>query len=157
MFTGDSSGDWLAKVMYKTGFASIPTSQTKEDGLTLSNAYITAAVRCAPPQNKPTKEEMQECHSFLEQEFQILSNVTTILCLGKIAYDATCKLLNVKPGKFGHNQVFKYENIKLSHHIIHQSKIHKQEDYYGKIGMQFSKEQKNRVHNYVNQKFKLIR
>lgn len=113
MFTGDSSGDWLAKVMYKTGFASIPTSQTKEDGLTLSNAYITAAVRCAPPQNKPTKEEMQECHSFLEQEFQILSNVTTILCLGKIAYDATCKLLNVKPEKFGHNQVFKYENIKV--------------------------------------------
>jgi len=113
MFTGDSSGDWVAKVMHKTGFASIPTSQTSDDGLTLKNAYITAAVRCAPPQNKPTKEEMENCHSFLEQEFQILSNVTTILCLGKIAYDATCKLLDVKPGKFGHNQVFDYDGIQV--------------------------------------------
>ncbi len=113
MFTGDSSGDWLAKVMHKTGFASIPTSQTSDDGLTLSDAYITAAVRCAPPQNKPTKEEMQNCFGFLEQEFQILSNVTTILCLGKIAYDATCKLLDVKSGKFGHNQVFEYGELKV--------------------------------------------
>ena len=113
MFTGDSSGDWLAKVMYKTGFANIPTSQTSDDGLTLNNAYITAAVRCAPPQNKPTKEEMQNCFSFLEQEFQILDNVTTILCLGKIAYDATCNLLDVKPGKFGHNQVFKYDELQV--------------------------------------------
>lgn len=113
MFTGDSSGDWLAKVMHMTGFANIPTSQTSDDGLTLNNAYITAAVRCAPPQNKPTKEEMQNCFSFLEQEFQILNNVTAILCLGKIAYDATCKLLDVKPGKFGHNQVFKYDELQV--------------------------------------------
>ncbi|RMW39756.1 MAG: uracil-DNA glycosylase [Nitrosopumilus sp.] len=113
MFTGDSSGDWLAKVMHKTGFANISTSQTSNDGLTLKNAYITAAVRCAPPQNKPTKEEFQNCHPFLEQEFQILSNVTTILCLGKIAYDATCQLLDVKPGKFGHNQVFKYDELRV--------------------------------------------
>jgi uracil-DNA glycosylase family 4 len=113
MFTGDSSGDWLAKVMHKTGFANIPTSQTSNDGLLLSNAYITAAVRCAPPQNKPTKEEMQNCHAFLEQEFKILENVTTILCLGKIAYDATCKLLDAKPGKFGHNKLFEYGPIKV--------------------------------------------
>ena len=113
MFTGDSSGDWLAKVMYKTGFANIPTSQTSDDGLVLSNAYITAAVRCAPPQNKPTKEEMQNCHSFLEQEFQILQNITTILCLGKISYDATCKLLQVRPEKFGHNKTFQYDSIKV--------------------------------------------
>ena len=59
MFTGDSSGDWVAKVMHRYGFASIPTSQTKNDGLVLKNAYITAAVRCAPPQNKPTREEME--------------------------------------------------------------------------------------------------
>lgn len=113
MFTGDSSGDWVSKVMHKTGFANIPTSQNSNDGLTLSNAYITAAVRCAPPQNKPTKEEMQNCHTFLDQEFQILENITTILCLGKIAYDATCKLLDVKPGKFGHNQIFQYDSIKV--------------------------------------------
>ena len=66
MFTGDSSGDWLAKVMHKYGFASIPTSQNINDGMVLKNAYITAAVRCAPPQNKPTREEMDTYFGFLE-------------------------------------------------------------------------------------------
>ena len=111
MFTGDSSGDWVAKVMHKHGFASIPTSQNINDGLILKNAYITAAVRCAPPQNKPTKEEMNTCFGYLEQERKILKNITTVLCLGKIAYDATCKLYNVKPEKFGHNKLFKYDTI----------------------------------------------
>ncbi len=113
MFTGDSSGDWLAKIMYRYGFASIPTSQTSDDGLVLSNAYITAAVRCAPPQNKPTKEEMETCFDYLRQEYQILKNITVILCLGKIAYDATCKLIKVKPEKFGHNKLFEYNSVKV--------------------------------------------
>ena len=113
MFTGDSSGDWVAKVMHKHGFASIPTSQTKDDGLTLKNAYITAAVRCAPPQNKPTKEEMDTCFDYLEQERDILKNVTIVLCLGKIAYDAACKLFEVKSEKFGHNKLFSYDKIKI--------------------------------------------
>ncbi len=113
MFTGDSSGDWVAKVMHKHGFASIPTSQNIDDGLILKNAYITAAVRCAPPQNKPTREEMDTCFSFLEQERKILKNITTVLCLGKIAYDATCKLYKIKPEKFGHNKLFKYDTIKI--------------------------------------------
>ena len=113
MFTGDSSGDWLAKIMHKHGFASIPTSQTSNDGLLLKNAFITAAVRCAPPQNKPTKEEMETCFDYLHQEYQILKNVTVILCLGKIAYDATCKLIKVKPEKFGHNKLFEYESVKI--------------------------------------------
>ena len=113
MFTGDSSGDWVAKVMHKHGFALIPTSQTKDDGLTLKNAYITAAVRCAPPQNKPTKEEMNTCFDYLEQERDILKNVAIVLCLGKIAYDAACKLFEVKPEKFGHNKLFSYDKIKI--------------------------------------------
>ncbi len=113
MFTGDSSGDWLAKIMYKKGFSSISSSLSKDDGLVLSNAYITAAVRCAPPQNKPTKEELETCFGYLQQEFEILKNITVILCLGKIAYDATCKLVNQKPGKFGHNKLFEYGTIKI--------------------------------------------
>jgi uracil-DNA glycosylase family 4 len=113
MFTGDSSGDWLAKIMHKHGFASIPTSQTSNDGLLLKNAFITAAVRCAPPQNKPTKEEMETCFDYLREEYQILKNITVILCLGKIAYDATCKLIKVKPEKFGHNKLFEYESVKV--------------------------------------------
>ena len=113
MFTGDSSGDWLVKVMHRHGFASIPTSQAKSDGLVLNNAYITAAVRCAPPQNKPTQGEMDVCFEYLEQEKKILKNITTVLCLGKIAYDATCKLFSVKPEKFGHNKLFEYDTIKI--------------------------------------------
>jgi len=113
MFTGDSSGDWLAKIMHKHGFASIPTSQTSNDGLLLKNAFITAAVRCAPPQNKPTKEEMETCFDYLHQEYKILKKITVILCLGKIAYDATCKLIKVKPEKFGHNKLFEYESVKV--------------------------------------------
>ena len=113
MFTGDSSGDWLFKVMHKHGFASIPTSQDVNDGLILHNAYITAAVRCAPPQNKPTREEMETCFNYLEQEKEILTNITTILCLGKIAYDATCKLYKVKPEKFGHNKLFSYDGFEI--------------------------------------------
>lgn len=113
MFTGDSSGDWVAKVMHKHGFASIPTSQNKNDGLVLKNAYITAAVRCAPPQNKPTRQEMDTCFGFLEHEKQILENITTVLCLGKIAYDTTCKLYSIKPEKFGHNKLFVYEDINI--------------------------------------------
>lgn len=113
MFTGDSSGDWLTKIMYQYGFASIPTSQALDDGLVLSNAYITAAVRCAPPQNKPTKEEMEVCSDYLHQEYQILKDITVILCLGKIAYDAACKLIKVKPEKFGHNKLFEYDSVKV--------------------------------------------
>ena len=113
MFTGDSSGDWLTKIMYQYGFASIPTSQTLDDGLVLSNAYITAAVRCAPPKNKPTKEEMEVCSDYLHQEYQILKNITVILCLGKIAHDAACKLIKVKPEKFGHNKLFEYDSVKV--------------------------------------------
>jgi len=113
MFTGDSSGDWVTKVMYKYGFASIPTSLNKDDGLILYNAYITAAVRCAPPQNKPTREEMENCFVYLQDELKILKNISVILCLGKIAYDATCKLLQIKPEKFGHNKVFRYDNYQI--------------------------------------------
>ena len=113
MFTGDSSGDWVAKVMHKHGFASIPTSQNTDDGLTLKNAYITAAVRCAPPQNKPTREEMDTCFGYLEQGKKILKNITTVLCLGKIAYDTTCRLYKIKPEKFGHNKLFHYDNIQI--------------------------------------------
>lgn len=113
MFTGDSSGDWVAKIMHKHGFASIPTSQSIDDGLILENAYITAAVRCAPPQNKPTRDEMNTCFGYLEKEKEILKNITTVLCLGKIAYDAACKLYKIKPEKFGHNKLFQYDKIKI--------------------------------------------
>ena len=113
MFTGDSSGDWLAKVMHLHGFSSSPISHNNDDGMILYDAYITAAVRCAPPQNKPTKEEMENCFSFIQEEMNILKNINVILCLGKIAYDTTCKLLNMKPEKFGHNKLVSCGRYKI--------------------------------------------
>ena len=113
MFTGDSSGDWVSKVMHKHGFASIPTSQSRDDGLILYDAYITAVLRCAPPQNKPTQDEMKNCFVYLQEELKILKNISVILCLGKIAYDATCKLLEIKQEKFGHNKLFIYNDYKI--------------------------------------------
>ncbi len=123
MFTGDSSGDWLARVMHIHGFASIPTSQAKGDGLVLKNAYVTAAVRCAPPQNRPTREEMDSCHPYLERELKILGNVTTVLCLGQIAYGSACRLYGVKRERFGHNRLFGYDGVQIltSYHPSRQN------------------------------------
>lgn len=130
MFTGDSSGDWLAKAMYESGFASKPTSQRVDDGLILYNAYITASVRCAPPKNKPTKIEKDNCICFLEKELKILKNIQVIICLGKIAHDTVCKMLKVKPELFGHNKMFTY----LEYVIITSYHPSKQNTQTGRLG-----------------------
>ena len=75
MFTGDSSGDWVAKTLYENGFASKPTSESLTDGLELRNVYITAVIRCAPPQNKPLREELENCSCYIQQEFEILKSI----------------------------------------------------------------------------------
>lgn len=111
MFTGDSSGDWVARILYEKGFATRPTSEQVGDGFKLINAYITAAVRCAPPQNKPLKEELDNCSSYLKEEMSILKNVKVIVCLGKIAFDSCCKLLHIKSAKFGHGKLFRLGNV----------------------------------------------
>ena len=123
MFTGDSSGDWLARAMHGAGFASRPASESRHDGLVLHNAYVTAAVRCAPPQNKPTREEMDNCLCFLEQELEILKDVQVVLCLGRIAHDAVCRLLGARPGKFGHDRLFLHQGYTVitSYHPSRQN------------------------------------
>lgn len=112
MFTGDRSGDFLYKVLHAAGFATQPLSRSRDDGLELRNAYITAAVRCAPPGNKPTPEEMQACRRFLEAELELLSNVRVVVALGRIAFDAYLSVLQEKgvierrsAFPFGHNRV----------------------------------------------------
>src|SRR5438477_6541430 len=85
MFTGDSSGDFLYRALYDTGFASQPTSRSRDDGLSLKGAYITAAVRCAPPDNKPLPEEFQRCRSYLDRELDLLKNLRVVVALGKLA------------------------------------------------------------------------
>jgi uracil-DNA glycosylase family 4 len=87
-FTGDSSGKFMYPVLYETGFASQPTSTARDDGMKLTNLYITAAVRCAPPDNKPLPQELAECSYFLDRELAGLKDVKVVVALGKIGFDA---------------------------------------------------------------------
>jgi uracil-DNA glycosylase len=102
MFTGDGSGDWLARAMYESGFANMPTSRSKDDGLVLKDAYITAAIRCAPPDNKPLATELANCSQYLVTELQILDNIKVIIMLGKIGFDAYCRAAGVRRLRFSH-------------------------------------------------------
>jgi uracil-DNA glycosylase family 4 len=87
-FTGDASGKFMYPVLYETGFASQPTATDRNDGLELRNLYITAAVRCAPPDNKPLPQELAECSQFLDRELAGLKDVRVVVALGKIGFDA---------------------------------------------------------------------
>lgn len=123
MFTGDSSGDWVAKAMHEAGFASMPTSRHRQDGLVLQNAYITAAVRCAPPDNKPLPSEIASCSQYLVAELQILDNVEVVLALGKIGFDAYCKVASLKGLKFSHGARYKIggKTLLASYHPSRQN------------------------------------
>jgi uracil-DNA glycosylase family 4 len=87
MFTGDRSGDWLYRALHKAGFASQPLSLSADDGLHLTNCYITASARCAPPQNKPLPGELLNCRPYLLEELRLLGNVRVVIGLGKIGCD----------------------------------------------------------------------
>jgi uracil-DNA glycosylase family 4 len=88
MFTGDRSGDFLFRALYEAGFASRPTSVSRDDDLRLSGAYITAALRCAPPGNKPTPAELARCQPYLLEELRLLRRVRVVVALGRIGWDA---------------------------------------------------------------------
>ena len=114
VFTGDGgggSGDFLMAALHLHGFASIPTSQSLNDGLTLNDAYIAAAVRCAPPDNKPTPEEFHACRPHLHAELQHLPNIKVVVALGKLAFDAWWTVMREKGvvpkprPEFGHGVV----------------------------------------------------
>jgi uracil-DNA glycosylase len=103
VFTGDRSGDWLFRSLYRAGLANQPTSVSADDGLQLNGCRVIAAVRCAPPGNSPTPEERARCAPFLRRELQALSRVRVIVVLGAFAYQAICHELGVRPRpKFGH-------------------------------------------------------
>ena len=102
VFTGDRSGDWLYAAMFRAGLANQPTSVSADDGLVLTGAYVAAAVRCAPPANKPTPEERDNCVGYLDREMQLLPWRVTVV-LGQFAYDVMARLLGIRPRpKFGH-------------------------------------------------------
>ena len=92
IFTGDRSGDWLFASLYRCGFANQPRSLHRDDGLELSGAYITAAVRCAPPANKPTPLERDTCSVYLVQELEALQSVAVVVALGSFAWDAVLRV-----------------------------------------------------------------
>ena len=87
VFTGDSSGDWLYEALHRFGFASQPTSVHRDDGLTLTDCWITASARCAPPGNKPTREELETCGAWLRAELALLRRVKVVVVLGRIAHE----------------------------------------------------------------------
>jgi len=113
MFTGDSSGNILYRVLYETGFAVQPESRSRDDGQRLVNAYITAVARCAPPDNKPTREEILNCRGYLERELDLLPNLKAVVALGRVAFD---NYLSILQGRrlirsrsafaFGHDRQF---------------------------------------------------
>jgi len=103
VFTGDRSGDWLFRAMYRAGLANQPESTSIDDGLVLRDAWVTAAVKCAPPANKPLPDERDACAPFLEREFAALSETRVVVCLGQFGYQAACAHFGVRPRpRFGH-------------------------------------------------------
>jgi uracil-DNA glycosylase family 4 len=119
VFTGDGvggSGDFLMAALHRAGFANIPTSQHPDDGLALRNAFIAAAVRCAPPDNKPTPEEIARCLPHLGAEIDALRRIRVVVALGKIAFDAYLQLLKgrgvtMRPRPaFGHGEAHRLPN-----------------------------------------------
>ncbi|MYE31344.1 MAG: uracil-DNA glycosylase [Chloroflexi bacterium] len=107
VFTGDRSGDWLFGAMHRAGFANQPTAEHRDDGLALLDAYVLAAVRCPPPQNRPTTEERDNCRPFLERELALLPNTRVLLVLGGWALGVLASVEGIRPRpKFGHGAEF---------------------------------------------------
>ena len=99
MFTGDGSGDFLYPALYKAGFANQPQAVDREDGLQLSNMFISAVCRCVPPANKPKAEEIANCLPYLESEIDNLSQVRAIVALGRIAFDQMLRVFRSRTGE----------------------------------------------------------
>lgn len=106
MFTGDASGDFLYPALYRAGFASEPQAVDRNDGLTLHDCIITAAGRCAPPQNKPTPQQLRNCFPYLMQEFDALTNVCVMVGLGSIGFNAILGILRERGFTFDRQPAF---------------------------------------------------
>lgn len=118
MFTGDDSGLWLMRAMHGAGFASIPRSEHRDDGLRLRDAWITAAARCAPPDNRPTVDELERCRGHLSRERDLLTRVRVVVALGQIAFASVLALERLRGGvlprplpRFGHGAEYEIGSL----------------------------------------------
>ena len=126
-FTGDASGAFLYPALYRAGFANQPTATHRGDGLTLKDLYLTASGRCAPPANKPTPAELDNCQPFLERELEILKP-QVIVCLGSIAFARVMRIYSIRnpAWKFGHGALYQVENstwVLCSYHPSQQNTL----------------------------------
>jgi len=126
MFTGDRSGEWLFEALYRFGFANRRSSERRDDRFALKDAYITAAIRCAPPENKPLPEEIENCRPYFLKELDLLKNVMVIVPLGQIAFTQTLKSLKIRGAEisslaFGHGKVYPLSNGRVLVSSYHPS------------------------------------
>ena len=126
-FTGDGSSGFLYPALYRAGFANQPSAESRSDGLVLKDMYITASGRCAPPANKPTSEELNNCQPYLEREIEILTP-KVIVCLGRIAFERILNIYSVRNSKwkFGHGAAYQLESgvwILCSYHPSQQNTL----------------------------------
>jgi uracil-DNA glycosylase family 4 len=126
-FTGDASGAFLYPALHRAGFANQPSALSRDDGLVLKDLYLTASGRCAPPENKPTPEELNNCQPFLERDLEILKP-RVIVCLGSIAFARVLRIYSVRNSawKFGHGALYRLENgtwILCSYHPSQQNTL----------------------------------
>lgn len=126
-FTGDASGGFLYPALHRAGFANQALAESRSDGLILKDLYITSSGRCAPPDNKPSPEELNTCQPFLEQEIQILKP-KVIVCLGRIAFERILRIYSVRNSawKFGHGAMYQFENgtwVLCSYHPSQQNTL----------------------------------
>ena len=115
VFTGDRSGDLLYRTLHAAGFASQPRSVSREDGMQLTGAYISAAVHCAPPANKPTTEEIRNCRGYLERELELLRNLRVVVALGKIAFDVYLSILRDR------GSIRSLSQFRFAHNVTHRT------------------------------------
>jgi len=126
VFTGDSSGRFLVKALHAAGFANKPVSESREDGLVYTDCYLTAAVKCAPPGDRPTQAEFLNCSSYLEAEIALMTNLKAVLALGSLAFGAYLDHLNrvgvpTRGVRFGHGAKFTFEGVPTLYVSYHPS------------------------------------
>lgn len=125
MFTGDRSGDWLYRGLHRAGLANQAEATSIDDGLELNNVWVTSAVKCAPPDNKPTADEQNTCRSFLNAELDALPNVKVIVSLGGIGTTAVARHFDIRPRpKFGHGVEVEFGDrytLLCSYHVSQQN------------------------------------